>query len=531
MTVDIDPVELEILRRQLEGVAEEMGRTLIRGAYSPNIKERRDASTAIFDTDGRLIAQAEHIPVHLGAMPDAVAAVIEREDEVGATYIVNDPYHGGSHLPDVTIVGPLIVDGDHLGYGASRAHWADIGGPIPGGLAAEAETIFAEGVRLPPTAIARDGELDEGVVELLMSNLRQPTLRRADLEAQLGALAVARHRMGELADEHGNQLLSRAFDAVIEYARRRTESAIERLPDGTYEATDHLEAGDDEGTLIPISTSVTIDGTSVAVDFEETADQVDGNLNAPPAVAKSAVYFVVRCLTDPDIPSNHGCYAPVDISIPTGSLLDPTPPAAVSGGNVETSQRVVDVLLAAFRDADSSLPAHGQGTMNNVVIGFGDGSTYYETIGGGAGGTPNRDGSDGIHVGMTNTRNTPVEALERAYQIIVERYGLRPDTGGQGTHRGGLGIERTLRLEAPAVVTVLSERRAINPPGANGGEPGALGENRLDDEVVGGKVNRSVDSGAIIQILTPGGGGYGDPGDRDQTAIEADRAGGKMTDT
>ncbi len=522
MTTAIDAVDLEIMRRQFEGVAEEMGRTLIRGAYSPNIKERRDASTAIFDREGRLVAQTEHIPVHLGAMPDAVAAVINQQPEVGATYLVNDPYHGGSHLPDVTVVGPISIDGVHVGYGAARAHWADIGGPTPGGLAGGARSIFAEGIRIPPTPIAVGDDRRESVIDALLANIRNPRLRRADLEAQLGSIAVARRRFEVLVAEHGSDRISAAFDAVIDYSRRRTETAIDDLPDGTYQATDHLEGDGIEDGMLPIEASIEVSDSEIAVDFSGTAPQAGGNMNAPPAVTKSAVYFVVRCLTDPDIPSNHGCYLPVDISIPPDSLLDPRPPAAVGGGNVETSQRVVDVLLSAFREADESIPAHSQGTMNNVVVGFDDGATYYETIGGGGGATPERDGTDGVHVNMTNTLNTPVESLERAYPIIVERYGLRPNSGGDGTYRGGLGIERALRLEAPATVSLLTERRSIGPPGANGGEAGAVGRNELGGRHVDAKTTLRVDADTVVRILTPGGGGFGDPAARDEAAKTVD---------
>lgn len=509
MTDAFGPADLEIVRRQLEGVAEEMGRTLIRGAYSPNIKERRDASAAVFDSDGRLVAQAEHIPVHLGAMPDAVAAVIEAQPSVGPTYLVNDPYHGGSHLPDVTVVGPMVYDGHHLGYGAVRAHWADIGGPTPGGLAGGARSLFEEGLRIPPIPVADDGELRSETVELVLANVRNPEFRRADLQAQLGALAVARVRFADLIDEHGGDRLEAAFDAVIEYARDRTESTIADLNDGTYHGRDYLEGDGVTDDPIPIEATVRIAGSTIEVDFDGTAPQTAGNVNAPPAVAKSAVYYVVRCLTDPSIPSNAGCYRPITVTIPTGSLLDPTPPAAVGGGNVETSQRIVDVLLRALRSAGSAIPAHGQGTMNNLVIGFDGGLTYYETIGGGAGATPERDGTNGIHVWMTNTRNTPVEALERAYPVVVERYGLRTDSGGAGEYRGGEGIERSLRLERPGVVSVLSDRRTNGPPGAEGGADGAVGENLLDGTIIGSKTTVSVEAGTLITILTPGGGGFG----------------------
>lgn len=506
-----DPVELEVLRRQLEGVAEEMGRTLVRGAYSPNIKERRDASTAIFDLDGRLIAQAEHIPVHLGAMPDAVAAVIDARPATGETYLVNDPYAGGSHLPDVTVVGPITADGSRIGYAAARAHWADIGGPVAGGLAGGASSIHEEGMRIPPTPIAEAGDLDEAVVDLLMANIRDDRRRRADLQAQLGAIATGRRRVADLVETHSIDRITTAFDALIEYSRRRTATAIDALADGHSTATDHLEGDGIDDRPVEITAAVTIDGDTIAVDFEGTADQVAGNLNAPPAVAKSAVYFVTRCVTDPDIPPNHGCYEPITIDIPADSLLDPNPPAAVGGGNVETSQRIVDVLVEALRPLVNDLPAHGQGTMNNLVLGFESGDTYYETIGGGAGATPTADGTDGIHVGMTNTRNTPVESLERAFPVLVERYGLREKSGGTGRHRGGWGIERRLRLEAPARLSVLADRRVNGPPGAEGGEPGAVGATEVEGEPIGDKVTIEVAADALIRMLTPGGGGYGSP--------------------
>ena len=511
MMSSFDAVSLEVFRRQLDGIAEEMGRTLIRSAYSPNIKERRDASSALFDPDGRLIAQAEHIPVHLGAMPDAVEAVIDAQSDPEATYLVNDPYHGGSHLPDVTVVGAIFVADTHVGYGAIRAHWADIGGPTPGGLAGGARTIFEEGMRVPPTPIADGDQLREAPIELLLSNVRNPRQRRADLMAQLGALRVGNRRLESVVETHGIDRLLAAYDAVIDYSARRTTDAIEAIQNGTYHGIDYLEGDGFSNEPIPIELTVTVEDDKIEVDFDGTADQVPGNLNAPPAVAKSAVYFMLRCITDPDIPSNHGCYQSVDISIPAGSLLDPNPPAAVGGGNVETSQRIVDVLLDALRQAVSSLPAHGQGTMNNLIIGFDGEHTYYETIGGGAGATETADGTDGVHVGMTNTRNTPIEALERAYPVLVERYGLRTGSGGRGRHRGGTGIERTMRVEAPATVSILSERRRLGPPGVAGGKPGRVGENRIDGDPVGSKVTVRVEAGTQISILTPGGGGYGAP--------------------
>lgn len=531
MSDRLDAVELEVVRHQLEGIATEMGRTLIRGAFSPNIKERQDCSTALFDPGGRMVAQAEHIPVHLGAMPDAVAAVLAMDPAPNSAYLTNDPYRGGTHLPDLTVIAPLAPHGTVIGVAAVRAHHDDVGGATPGSLPAGSRNIFAEGMRIPPVPIEHDGEIEGATLDVLLANVRHPESRRADLRAQLGAVRLAERRLEELLDRYGESGVREAFEAIIEYSMRRTRRAIDELADGTYTARDHLEGDGHTDDPIPIAVEVTVDGASIHVDFAGTAEQVAGNVNAPPAVTKSAVYFVIRCVTDPDIPSNHGCFEPVDIQIPPGSVLDPDPPAAVSGGNVETSQRVADVTLEALRGADPSMPAHGQGTMNNLVIGPEDGEagTYYETIGGGSGARPSLDGIDGVHVGMTNTLNTPVEALEQAYPFVVERYALRPDSGGRGRHRGGLGIERAVRVLTDATVSILSDRRETGPPGADGGEPGSTGANRVGGEPVGSKVTVDIDAGTVVRILTPGGGGYGPPDEREPDLIDSDRLDGKET--
>ena len=530
MTDRIDPVTLEVLRNGLEGIAEEMGQTLIRGAYSPNIKERRDCSTALFDAEGRLIAQAEHIPVHLGAMPEAVAAVLACDPKPGDVFALNDPFAGGTHLPDVTLVSPIELDGGIVGYGVSRAHHADVGGMTPGSMPAGAREIYQEGFRIPPIRLIDGGERNEAAFELLFANVRNPGKRRADFRAQFAANERAERRLGELADEHGLGLVTAAFDAVIEYSEKRLRSEIESLPDGVYTAADALEGDGITDDGIPIEVAVTIDGSDLVVDFDGTAQQVDGNLNAPLSVTKSAVYFVVRCVIDPEIPPNAGCYAPVAVDAPAGSVLNPDPPAAVVGGNVETSQRVTDVTLSALAEAaPERVPAAGQGTMNNLTIGSRDGSfSYYETIGGGFGARADKDGMDGVQVGMTNTLNTPIEALEAAYPLTVERYTLRPDSGGEGQYRGGLGIERTVRTEAEATVSLLTERRRLAPQGIAGGRPGATGENLIDGEPVGAKTTTEVSAGTTITVRTPGGGGHGEPDERDPEAIEADLADGKV---
>ncbi|MFB6105530.1 MAG: hydantoinase B/oxoprolinase family protein [Halobacteriaceae archaeon] len=526
----VDPVTLEILRTQLESVAEEMGEVLVTRAYSPNIKERRDCSTALFDADGRLVAQAEHIPVHLGAMPDAVRAVLDRDPAPGDVFACNDPYAGGTHLPDVTLVSPVAPGGEVVGYVASRAHHADVGGATPGSMPAGARDLYQEGLRLPPVRLVRGGETATDVLSVLLANVRTPDERRADLRAQLAANDRGADRLATLRADH-DVSLGAAFDAVLDYSRERMRAELDAVPDGTYHASDVLEGDGVTDADVPVEATVTVDGPSVAVDFAGTADQVAGNVNAPLSVAKSAVYFVVRAVTDPDIPPNQGCYDPVSVSAPEGSLLNPRPPAAVVGGNVETSQRVTDVVFAAFAEAlPGAVPAAGQGTMNNLVVGSRtDAFTYYETVGGGAGGRPDGDGMDGVHVGMTNTLNTPVEALEAAYPLRVERYALRPDSGGDGEHRGGLGLVRALTVEVPATVSLLTERRRHAPPGRAGGRPGATGENLVDGDPVGAKTAVDVSAGTTVTLRTPGGGGYGDPADRDPDARARDRADGKTT--
>ncbi|CCQ36240.1 N-methylhydantoinase (ATP-hydrolyzing) B [Natronomonas moolapensis 8.8.11] len=528
----IDPVTLEVLRNQFESTADEMGQALIRGAYSPNIKERRDCSTALFDVEGRMIAQAEHIPVHLGAMPEAVDAVLACDPRPGDVFVLNDPFSGGTHLPDVTMVSTIAPEDEIVGYAVSRAHHADMGGMTPGSMPAGAREIYQEGLRLPPVRLVEGGSVREDVRSLVLANVRNPGERKADLRAQLAANERAEARVASLFDEHGRDTVIAGFDAVIGYSRERVVGEIEALPDGVYEATDRLEGDGVTDDDISIAVAVTIDGASIDVDFAGTDDQLEGNLNAPLSVAKSAVYFVVRCVTDPEIPPNHGCYDPVSVDAPEGSLLNPEPPAAVVGGNVETSQRVTDVVFAALSGAaPDRVPAQGQGTMNNLTVGARDGSfTYYETIAGGFGARAGRDGMDGVQVGMTNTLNTPVESLETEYPMRVERYALRPDSGGRGTARGGLGIERSVTVEADATVSLLTERRRHAPRGIAGGEDGALGENLIDGEVVPAKTTVDVEAGTTVTVRTPGGGGHGAPEERDSETLAADRADGKRTD-
>ncbi len=504
----MNAVDLEVLRNQLESVAEEMGRVLVHGAYSPNITERRDCSTALFDADGRLVAQAEHIPVHLGAMPAAVEAVLDRDPGPGDLFALNDPFEGGTHLPDVTLVSPITHEGTIVAYAASRAHHADVGGMAPGSMPAGARDIQQEGVRLPPVRLVAGGEPREDVEALILANVRSPRERRADLRAQRAAHDRGAERVRELLDEHGDRLLA-AFEAVQEYSRERVEAALAEVPDGAYAASEVMEGDGVTDEDIPVEVTATVGGDQLTVDFAGTADQVAGNVNAPLAVTKSAVYYVLRCVTDPDIPPNAGCYEPVTVRAPEGSLLNPEPPAAVVGGNVETSQRVTDVVFAALAEAaPERVPAGGQGTMNNLTVGSGD-FAYYETVGGGAGATARTDGLSGVQVGMTNTLNTPVEALERAYPLRVDEYALREGSGGAGRHRGGDGLVRELTVETDATLSLLTERRRHPPRGLAGGEDASPGRNLVDGEEVPAKVTVDVTRGTTVRIETPGGGGYG----------------------
>ncbi|OSO93843.1 5-oxoprolinase [Halorubrum ezzemoulense DSM 17463] len=539
MTVDdstaesIDSVTLEVFRNKLESIAEEMGKVLIRSAYSPNIKERQDCSTALFDADGRMVAQAEHIPVHLGAMPDAVAAVTAKDPEPGDAYILNDPFEGGTHLPDVTIVSPIATESDVIGYAVTRAHHADMGGMTPGSMPAGATDIYQEGLRLPAVKLRSGGELNEDLLAMILANVRDRTERRADLRAQLAAHDRAEDRLRSLIDEHGRDQVNQAFGAVINYSQARMTDELTAFPDGTYEAHDVLEGDGVSDAEIPIRVSITVDGATVEVDFTGTADQCAGNMNAPLSVAKSAVYFVVRCITDPEIPPNYGSYADITVTAPQGTVVNPTPPASVVGGNVETSQRLTDVVFAAFAEAaPERVPAASQGTMNNVIIGNRDrgGFTYYETIGGGFGARPNKDGMDGVQVGMTNTLNTPIEVLEAEYPFTVEQYGFREGSGGDGQYRGGLGLVRSVTIETEAVVSLLTERRRRRPQGAAGGEPGAAGENLANGEPLPAKTTREVEAGTTITVRTPGGGGYGNPSKRTADDRKADRLDEKVSD-
>ncbi|HYM56712.1 MAG TPA: hydantoinase B/oxoprolinase family protein [Solirubrobacteraceae bacterium] len=499
--MSLDPVTLSVLSSALAGIAEEAGAVLIRGAYSSNIKERRDCSAALFDAEGRMVAQAEHIPVHLGAMPEAVAAVIEREPAADDVWILNDPYRGGTHLPDVTLVSPMAVDGAILGYAVTRAHHSDVGGMRPGSMPSDSREIWQEGIVIPPL------RLDENLLELILANVRTPDIRRGDLRAQTAANRLAGQRLGELVARRGRDLVEQAFADVLAYAERRTRESLRGVPDGTYRAEGELEGDGVSDDDVGITVAVSVEGEELRIDFSGTSEQVPGNVNCPLAVTRSACYFALRVLLPGDVPANAGTYSAVTIEAPEGSLVHARSPAAVVAGNVETSQRIADTVLLALAQA-VELPAQGQGTMNNVIIG-GSGWTYYETIGGGQGASAAGPGPSGVHVGMSNTLNTPIEALELEYPMRVERYELRDGSGGAGEHRGGDGVERAVRVLEPAVLSLLTDRRRHAPQGAAGGEPGEPGENLLGEEPLPPHATRELVEGDVVTVRTPGGGGWG----------------------
>ncbi len=501
----IDPITLQVMIGGLRAATEEMGATLIRSAYSANIKERHDCSTALFDARGELVMQAEHIPVHLGSMPDAVAAVLGEEHEDGVEWILNDPFRGGTHLPDITLVSPVFVAGELFGFAAARAHHADVGGPTPGSMPAFSHTLDEEGVVIPPTRV------DAAALDRLVAEMRNPRQRLADLRAQQSANRIGRLRLTELAERHGPAGLREGMEEILAYAERRTRAALAALPDGTYFAEDILEDDGPDGRDrdVHLRVQATVDGETLRLDFAGTDPQVEGNLNCPLSVTKSAAFFAVRVLTDPDAPPCAGAHRPIEVTAPPGCLLNAEAPAAVVAGNVETSSRVADLVIAALAGA-RPVPAQGQGTMNNLTL-AGEGFTYYETLGGGQGACPDADGPSAVHVAMSNTLNTPVEALESEFPLRVRELALRRGSGGDGAHRGGEGLVRELEALAPMRFTLLTERRRRAPRGRDGGADGVPGKNLLGDAVLPSKIEGDLAPGDRLRIETPGGGGHGAP--------------------
>jgi N-methylhydantoinase B len=489
----LDPITLEVMLGSLRAACDEMGAVLVRSAHSANIKERRDASTALFDADGEMVMQAEHIPVHLGAMPSAIAAVLGEEQRPGEPWILNDPYRGGTHLPDITVITPLFHDGELAGFAASRAHHADVGAEEPGSMPAFSRTLDDEGVVIPPT------RLTDEVLRELASRMRNPRQREADLRAQLAAGRAGGERVAALIERFGIDSYRAGLRETLDYAERRTRARIAEISDGIYSAEDVLEGADED---LHLKVSATVEGDRMELDFKGSAGQHDGNLNCPLAVTLSACYFALRVITDPDVPPCSGAYRPLTVVAPEGSLLNARPPGAVAAGNVETSSRVADLVLAAFGHA------LGQGTMNNLTLGNDD-FTYYETLGGGQGACPGADGPSGVHVAMSNTLNTPVEALELEFPLRAVEYALRRGSGGAGRHRGGDGVVRELEALGEMRFSLITERRRHAPPGAEGGEPGAPGRNLLNGEELPPKASGTLSPGDRLRIETPGGGGYG----------------------
>jgi len=538
MTTSYDPIRLEVYKNLFASISEEMGVTLCRTAYSPNIKERRDFSCAIFDGKGEMVAQAAHIAVHLGSMPLSVQTAIERIPmRPGDVVILNDPFCGGTHLPDLTMVSGVFPAGSDtpLFYVANRAHHADIGGMTPGSLPLSTE-IFQEGVRIPPVRFVVGGKVQKDLMTLILANVRTPSEREGDLTAQVAANRIGERRIAEVCAKYGNGEVLRYMEELKGYAERMTRAAIRDIPDGEYRFEDFL---DDDGTgsdPIRIAVRLEIRGDSAVLDFSDSAPQTRGSVNAIQAITLSAVFYVFRCLGGGDIPSNAGIMRPLKVVTRPGTVVDALFPAPVAAGNVETSQRITDVLLGALsRAIPERIPAASTGTMNNMTVGgidprSGGSYTYYETTGGGCGATPRFDGASAVQTHMTNTRNTPIEALEHAFPLRITRYAIRKGSGGDGRFLGGDGIQREVEFLSPATVTMISERRKRGPYGLEGGTSGLPGENRIvrngEETPLPGKFTVSVDAGDRFLVATPGGGGYGKADRRSAGNRKPGRTGG-----
>jgi N-methylhydantoinase B len=532
-----DPVELEIFKSLFHSIAEEMGAALRRTAFSPNIKERRDYSCAVFDSHGEVVAMGDHMPVHLGSMPMSVRAAVARLSlRPGDVAILNDPFCGGTHLPDITLVAPVFLSGKGSKggqgtlpafYVASRAHHADVGGTYAGSMGICRE-IYQEGVRIPPVKLISAGTVEEGVMRLLLNNVRTPEEREGDLKAQIAACHTGAERLKEVVGRYGLPRVRQVLSELQDYSEELMRAFLSKVPRGRYRAEDFLD--DDGAGSGPVRIVATLAFAAarkaqpaVTVDFTGTAPQVAGSVNAVDAIAYSACFYVFRCLLQEDVPAAAGLMRPVRMIAPSGTVVNSRPPAAVAGGNVETSQRIVDVLLRALAQAvPDRVPAGSSGTMNNLTIGgiderTGEPFAYYETIAGGMGARPDRPGVSGIHTHMTNSLNTPAEALEYAYPLRVTRYSLRPGSGGEGKFRGGDGIVREVELLSDAEVTLLADRRTRGPYGLRGGADGAEGRTRVvhrdhSVEQLPGKCSVRLKKGERVRIESPGGGGWGRAG-------------------
>lgn len=518
--MNVNPVQLEIFKSLFHSIAEEMGATLKRTAFSPNIKERRDYSCAVFDHDGAMVSQGDHMPVHLGSMPLSVKAAIQnRKIGPGDMVILNDPYAGGTHLPDITLVSGVFDKKTLRFYVASRAHHSDVGGMSPGSMPV-AEEIYQEGLRIPPVHLMKGGVINKDVLDLILLNVRTPMEREGDLSAMFASNRTGERRLMETVSRYGWNMVQKYVREILNYSERMTRLAIRSIPDGTYEAEDFL---DDDGVRegpIRIAVKIRIRGDEAVVDFSGSDPQAAGSVNAVYAITASAVFYVFRTLVDVAIPSNEGGMRPIRIVAPEGTIVNARPPAAVCGGNVETSQRIVDVLYRCLATAlPDRIPAASQGTMNNLTFGGIDPRTgnpfaYYETVCGGMGARPGMDGISGVHTHMTNSMNTPIEAFEHDYPARVVRYSLRKNSGGAGRQRGGDGVVRDIQFLGRAQVTVLSDRRKISPYGLHGGEPGQAGRNVIirsggEADQISSKQTLWAEPGDILSIETPGGGGWG----------------------
>lgn len=532
----IDPITLEVLRNAIQSVAEEMGVTLTRTALSPNIKDRRDCSTAVYTPDGSLVAQAEHIPLHLGLMPTVVRKVLEvfpaERLAPGDAVIINDPYISGSHLPDICIISPVFVKGYLVAVVANLAHHVDVGGMVPGSMSTTATEIFQEGLRIPPVKLTSGGRLNRELLRVLAHNVRTTDEFYGDIEAQLSANRVGCKRLQELAQKTGVERLSVYMEEIINYAERRFLAALKDVPPGTYRFTDYLEGDGLTKDLLKISASVVIDEKGVTVDFTGTDPQAKGPVNATRGVTLACVYFALKAVCDPDLPASEGIARLVAVVTPPGTLVNPRFPAPVAHANINTAQRIADVVLGALaRAVPRRVTAAGTGSMSNFTIGGKDTRegyySYVETYGGGQGAKRGQDGMDGVHVNMTNTLNTPVEVIETNYPLIVKRYGLIPDSGGPGEFRGGTGLVREITVLADATVTVSTERNTVRPWGLEAGRPGKTARClvRTPDGAFAelpGKFTGAVSKGTTITLETAGGGGFGNPFFRYPEAVRRD---------
>ncbi|MEQ1691341.1 MAG: hydantoinase B/oxoprolinase family protein [Gemmatimonas sp.] len=513
-----DALELTVFAQSVAMLAEEMGTLLERSAISPNIRERRDASCALFDAEGRMVAQAAHIPVHLGAMPESVAAVRAVGARAGDCYLLNDPSHGGSHLPDLTmveVIADLAEPSRIIGYAAVRAHHADVGGISPGSMPFGATELFQEGIIVPPVCIERQGIPQDDVMRLVLANVRTPSEREGDLRAQRAACKSGREGWQAMYARLGPASLGDAVDALLDYTERRVRARLAQMNGARGRAADALEGDGVSDASIPVVIAAHIENATLHLDLTGTSPAVRGNVNAPPAVARAAAVFVLRVLCDDDVPVNDGVARALRLTIPDDCVANARRPSAVAAGNVELSQRITDVCFAALADAaagvglhDLPIPACGQGTMNNITMGA-TGWSFYETLGGGQGASVRGNGPDAVHVGMSNTRNTPIESLERAYPLRVVEYAVRRGSGGGGVHRGGDGVVRRYQALTECTATLLTERRRVPPPGANGGEAGQAGLNQLNGQPLPAKCRITMQPGDVLTIETPGGGGWG----------------------